>query len=373
MANTFLTPSIIAKQGLMVLQSQMVMAGLVYKDHGTEFTAAKVGDTITIRKPPTFVQKSFTGAIDVQNATETGISLTIDKHADVSVALTAKDMSLSLQSFTTQILEPVMRAHAQGLDDYIFSKYYQVYQTVGTAGSPPASLANVVAIDTAMNNAKIPLANRVAVMNPAGKGSLMGIDQFTAAQVRGDGGAALRDASMGRIMALDWYMSQNVPSHTRGTLTSPVVNGAVAAGAVSMAVDGGSASETMKAGDVFTVAGVTGYQFTVLEDATASSGAIATLKFSPAAPTGGFADNAALTVKASHAANLAFHPFGFALGVVPLELPQGAAYAQVVQNDGMAMRVVYGYDISSKTQTMSWDFLLAGKWQQPELAFRVLG
>lgn len=59
MANTFLTPDIIAKEALMVLENNLVMAGLVHRDYSPEF--AKVGDTITIRKPAKFIAKNFTG------------------------------------------------------------------------------------------------------------------------------------------------------------------------------------------------------------------------------------------------------------------------------------------------------------------------
>ena len=44
MANTFLTPDIIAKEALMVLENNLVMAGLVNRDYSPEF--AKVGDTL---------------------------------------------------------------------------------------------------------------------------------------------------------------------------------------------------------------------------------------------------------------------------------------------------------------------------------------
>ena len=47
MANTFLTPDIIAREALMVLRNNAVMANLVHRDYSSEFVAG-VGDTITI-------------------------------------------------------------------------------------------------------------------------------------------------------------------------------------------------------------------------------------------------------------------------------------------------------------------------------------
>ena len=49
MANTLLTPSIIANEALMQLQSNLTMANLVHRDYSADF--AKVGDTITLTAP----------------------------------------------------------------------------------------------------------------------------------------------------------------------------------------------------------------------------------------------------------------------------------------------------------------------------------
>ena len=49
MANTFLTPSVVAREALMVLENNLVMANLVHRDYSDEFV--QVGDTVTIRKP----------------------------------------------------------------------------------------------------------------------------------------------------------------------------------------------------------------------------------------------------------------------------------------------------------------------------------
>ena len=58
MSNTILTPEIVAKEALMVLTGNLVMADLVHRDYSDEFVT--VGDTVTIRKPAKFVPKNFT-------------------------------------------------------------------------------------------------------------------------------------------------------------------------------------------------------------------------------------------------------------------------------------------------------------------------
>ena len=79
MANTILTPDIIAREALMVLRNNAVMANLVHRDYSSEFVTG-VGDTITIRKPATFTAKEFAGTISVQDATESGVPVKIRSH-----------------------------------------------------------------------------------------------------------------------------------------------------------------------------------------------------------------------------------------------------------------------------------------------------
>ena len=377
MANTILTPSIIASEALLILENNLTAANTVFRDYETEFTGARVGDTITIRKPAAFTVNEFTSSITKQDITETSVSLQLEKHFDVSTEVTSRQMTLDLDGFSERVIEPAMVALAEQIDGYIYDQYDGIYNFTGTAGDPPDSLADLAAIDKILNENKVPMSGRVAFMNPAAKADMMAIDAVITAEKRGDGGTALREASMGRVMGLDFYGVQGVKSHTAGSQggqSGLLVNGTVAAGATTMNADAAhAAAATLKIGDVFTVAGVSG-SFVVTADATASSSAFTGITFSPAAPTGGFADNAAITVLDDHVANIAGHPRGLALAVVPLALPMDASgRAAIVSNRGLSIRVVQDYDISSKSDVISFDVLCGSKVIQPELLTRVLG
>lgn len=373
--NKFLTPKIIAKEALRHLQSNTVMAGLVYSGYTGEFTAAKRGDTISIRKPNNFTAKDFTGSIGIQNVQEERVTLTLDQHLDVSTAVTSKEWTLDLDDFANRIVRPAMIALNEHVDRYLCGLYRQFNQVAGTPGTQPTSLSDLAALDRAMNEARMPVAGRNVVVSPATKASMFGIDAVARADARGDEGTALREASMGRIMGMDWYMDQNIQAHTAGTaqtVTTLAISGEVEAGADTCAIGGGSGTETLLAGDVFSVAGVDG-TFTVMEDSTAAGGAFAGVKFAPAAPEGGFPDTAAVTVEAGHIANVAFVREAIALAVVPLELPQGAGDNAAYESyNGLGIRVVYGYDINSKTDTISFDMLLGAKVIDPRLGVRFM-
>jgi hypothetical protein len=252
MANTLLTPSIIAKEAIMVLQNTMVFAGLVHRNYSNEF--AKVGDTITIRKPSSFTASEWGGSeITVQNATESSVAVKMDKIVDVSFAVTSKDMSLSIEDFSAQFIQPAMRAHAQYLDSLLAGLYVDVpYYTV--VGSTPG-IADLAAIGRIMNQNKVPMDGRNLVLDPVTYAKYVVLDAVLHAEKSGST-EALRAASMGRVLGLDTYMDQNIKTHTAGAGTTgkaaiDLVAG-YSAGATSIHVDAVTAA--LKVGDLITIA-----------------------------------------------------------------------------------------------------------------------
>ncbi len=370
MSNTLLTPSIIAREALLRLRNSLVTAGLIHRGHEDEFKGRKVGDTITIRQPATFTAQEFTTTTTEQAATETSIPLVLEKHFDVTFALTAKDRTLSLQDFSEQLIAPAMEAIGDAVNAYVLTKYKKVpyfYEKV------PTSLSELPQVGKVLDVNKVPLAGRNGVLSPNAKAIMLGIDAVSRAEQRGDEGTALREASIGRVSGIDWHMDQQVPTHTAGTFEdgAPAVDGDVAAGATTMDINGGSGSETIKEGDVFTVADVEG-QYVFTADKTASGGEISGATFYPAAPTGGFPTGKAITIKPTHKPNLAFHKNAFGLAVVPLEIPDGGATGEYMSFEGMSVRVVKGYNISTKTELISLDLLCGAICMQPELATRII-
>jgi hypothetical protein len=72
-------------------------------------------------------------------------------------------------------------------------------------------------------------------------------------------------------------------------------------------------------------------------------------------------------------ANLAFHKNAFALVTRPLAAPGGAAKAESLSFEGISCRVVYDYNMNTKADTISIDFLCGVKTLTPELAVRFNG
>ena len=349
MANTLLTPSIIAKEALMVLQSNLTMANLVHCDYSDEF--AKVGDTVTIRKPAKFVAKNFTGQVVPQDITEGSVAVKLDRLRDVSVEVTSKELTLDIKDFSKQVIEPAVQALQQAVDtDLITVGVEKAKGTASVSGTPVIS--DIASVGKALDKAKAPRQNRRLVMPPEILYKYNTIDNFAKQCYKGDS-QALKDSEIGRVFTCDSYMSQNCPenqSATPGTATAYKVTGT--AGATQFTIsDGSAATGTIKEGDQLIV---NGYLYTVTEDLTLASGA-GTLKVDQNIPETITTPVSAILIKKAHA--LGFHRNGLALVTRQLELPMGASKAAIASADGLAVRVVFDYDASTKTDKISFDII----------------
>jgi hypothetical protein len=75
----------------------------------------------------------------------------------------------------------------------------------------------------------------------------------------------------------------------------------------------------------------------------------------------------------SYAQNLAYHADAFTLGTADLEIPQGVDFAARESYDGISMRIVRAYDVSSDNFICRIDVLGGWATLRPELACRILG
>ena len=204
--NNFLTPEIIAREALMVLRNNAVMANLVHRDYSDEFVAG-VGDTITIRKPASFVANEYDGQkIIVQDADEDGVAVKMDKHLDVSFAVTSKQLTMDIEDFSKQLLIPAMQAFADKVDKYLLGLKADINNKV-----PATDVAQNDVIDARayLTKAAAPLGDRRFVYGSDMETKLLKTDLFISAEKVGDEGTALREASLGRKYGMDFYVDQN--------------------------------------------------------------------------------------------------------------------------------------------------------------------
>lgn len=349
MGNTILTPQIIANEALMVLQSNLVMANLVHRDYSKEFV--KVGDTITVRRPAKFVAKNFTGQTSTQDITEGSVTVKMDRFRDITVKVGAKELTLDIKDFSSQVITPAMQAIAQAIDaDLLAVGISKAGKSASVSAAPVIS--DIAGVGKALDMSKAPRDNRRLVLPPTTLYKYNTLDNFAKQCYKGDS-QALKDSEIGKVYTCETYMSQNCPENqneTAGTAKSYKVVGTKDATQFTVS-DGSAATGTIKAGDQLIV---NGYLYTVTEDVTLASGA-GTIKVDQNIPETISTAVDAFIVNKAHA--LGFHRNGLALVTRNLELPLGNKNAYIASADGLGVRVVMDYDSDTKQDKVSFDII----------------
>jgi hypothetical protein len=368
MSNTLLTPAVIAKEAALVLENEMVMANLCHRDYSNEYQ--KVGSTVTIRKPATFNATAFSTTVAAQEIVESSVQVVLDKYYDITAHITSAEMSLDIVNFSEQVLQPMMREHAQNVDEIIFSEIYKTVAGHTAVSSTPVigDLANLMA---QLDLQKCPITERRVVLHPITQAKYAAIDAILHADKRGKS-LTIDEYRIGRVLGADYYMDQNVPTWASNSHDDVLAfKGAATAGATAATLDGGGTVGSLAAGDVFKVVGsdrgyllVTGS--TVLADATAEIA----ITFTPPLDAA-LLDNAVVTFQDAHKVNLAFHKNAFALVSRPLEPYIGGVLCSTENYKGISCRVALDGDTVAKTNRISVDILFGVKTLDKELAARL--
>lgn len=410
MADSILTPTIIAKEALIQLDNNLQMGNLVYRDYEKEFGPTKIGSTVTIRRPVQFTVT--TGAtISLQDVQEGSLTLSVDTQKHVDFDFLTTDLTLSIFDFSTRYIKPAMIQLANAIDSDLLGLYKYVNNWVGTPGNTINSITDWNVAPQRMAERSVPMdGNVAAVLTPSDWYGLSG--NLSGLYIENVASQALKGAKLPQLSGIDVYMDQNVKNHLVGTITGTPLMTVTAAGAAdvtygaaltsmtsSVTVDGfGGTNNVVNAGDVFTISNVyavnhvTKAKLDFLQPfVVISAGAIATstitMTIYPAVITTGPyqtvdsspADNATVTFVGSSATNyrqnLAFHRDAFALVTVPIVAPpanSGVAFSSQTYK-GLTVSYATQFDITNYRQIYRFDVLYGVKAVDPRLACRVSG
>ena len=404
MSNSVLTTDVIAKEALNILENELVMAKLVHRGLEDEFdkkiNGYNVGETVSIRRPTDFTVRDGATA-SVQDIVEGTTSLTVNKQKGVDFAFTSKDLTLNIKDLSERVIKPAMVQLANQVDADLMALYKFVPNWVGTAGQTINSYTDFALAPQRLDEYSVMADGRSAVLSPADHWGLLGSQ--TALYMQDVAKGAYRKGALGEIGGVDTFMAQNVPSHTVGAdVTTVTVNQAITTATTTYA----SVKDTMtqsiniaggdlNAGDVFTIADVNAVnpvtkaslgfakQFTVI------SYSANTLVFYPAmiwtgafqnvAVTAGVTDlntkaiTAVGTAGTSYRQNLVLHKNAFALAMVPMVAPPGAAEVSRQSYKGTSVRIIPVYDGTNDVSMYRCDILYGVKAIDPRLAVRLSG
>jgi len=398
--NALLTITMITREALRVLENNLTFTKQVNRQFDDKFgvDGAKIGTVVNVRKPPRYTTRTGQ-ALDLQDAVETQVPVTLDTQAGVDLAFSSQDLALSIDDFSDRFIAPAIAAVANRIDAAGMARYVDIYQAVGTPGTTPNALLTYLLAGVQLNNSAAPNdGQRSVTISPLMEATLVdalkGLFQQASSIAE-----QYASGTMGRTAGFKFSMDQNVQTHTYGAYGgTPLVNGASQTGS-SIITDGWtSGASTLNRGDTFTMAGVFSINpqsrqstnqlqnFVVTQTISDTTGNM-TISISPSIITSGSgqtvsgspADNAAITVAGATGAvspqGIAMHKDAFTLVTADLPLPRGVDMAARVSDKqlGISIRMVRAYDINLDRFPCRFDVLFGWSTLRPELACRVQG
>lgn len=407
-SNVLLSTAEITYEAATRLKNRLKFAMMINRQYSSKFAqeGAQRGDTISVRMPVRYIVHDGPVA-NPQPIRETYKDLTLNYQKTLAATWTSKDRTLSMENFAQRYLDPAIDAVANEVDRVILADAYsQIYHVFGTPGVRPADSQLFLDAQARMLNQATPMDRPwQALLSPLSQASMVKALQglFHSGPVL-DGQyrrGRMQDTSFG----FDFDFSQNMPTHTIGTLGgSPIVTVAGQTGTTLLTSGWTATTATLRAGDVFTIGGVfeinpmsrqsTGQlqQFRSRALATADGSGLMTILIDPAI-TPPNADGTVVqyqTVSASPAAsaplvivgaaststpqNLCFHPDFMTLGFADMAMPpEGAGRAYRIQDEdtGLSFRVWEGADWTTDRHGFRIDFLFGTLVIYPSWACRV--
>lgn len=428
MANALVTSTVVTNEVLRIAHNASAFLGNMNTDYDDKWQGQyKPGQTVNARRPVQFTHRTGSTA-NIQDITESSVPVTVQPELGIDFAVSSNDLALAVGSngnvskeFKTRYLQPAGLKIAAILDYSIASIIKNAsHQMVGTPGTPPASIADILNAQVPLDRMSVPRDGmRMAAIEPGANANIVAglATLFNNQQMLGD---QYKTGVLKTGLGLDFAMSQNVPSHTVGPLGgTPLVNGAnqglTNAGLTdnpfalntSLITNGWTAAVAarLNQGDTFTLAGVfsvnpetkasTGVlqQFVVIGPTAAAPGPVSsdvsgnlTMAISPAIIAGGAFQNvtarpasgAALTITSgaantTYTNNIIWHRDAVTFVSPKQELPGGmdmAYQASMADEGSISLRFVRGFDITNNRFISRFDVLWGAAVTLPNFVVR---
>lgn len=420
MANALITSTIITNEVLRIAHNSSVFLGNCNTDYDKAWKGQyKPGQTVNARRPVQFTHRTGSTA-NVQDVTESSVPITIQPELGIDFAVSSNDLALSIGSngtvdsaFKMRYLQPAGLKIAAILDFSVGTILKNgLHQMVGTPGTPPASVADIMNAAVPLDRMSVPRDGmRMAAIEPTANASIIA-GLATLFNNQAMLGEQYKTGVLKTSLGLDFAMSQNVPSHTVGPLGgAPLVNGAgqglINAGSTdnpfalttALVTNGwtAAAAPRVNQGDTYTCGifsvnpetkASTGVLQSFVATANASSDAAGNLTIigSPAIIAGGAYQNvtarpasgAAIVITSgaantTYSNNLIWHRDAITFVSPEQELPRGmdmASTASLADEGGISLRFVRGFDISLNRFVSRFDVLWGAAVVLPNFGVR---
>jgi hypothetical protein len=405
MSQTILTPTAVTREAGRILHQKLNFVGNIDRQYDDRFakSGAKIGENLAIRLPNQYTVRSGK-ALSAQESNETSTTLAVATQKGVDLNFSSAELTMSLDDFSSRILEPAMSVLAASIESDALSMYKEVNKEVSDVGAALA-YANVLQAGKKLTDDLTPQDGRTLLLSTQNN-----LDLVTGTAALYNDRTKVSDQYRKGLVGNDFfgfdqvYQNTMMPLHTTGTddgtgdYLTDIAAGEANGSAGLINVDTGAGSFIK--GDIVMIESLyavhpetkvsTGklMQFVVTATSTPGAGG-ASLAIYPNIVTSGARQNCtgladgkkilklesdestAIAASADYYVGLAFHKEAFAFATADLVMPKGVDFAAREVMDGISIRVVRQYDINNDNLPCRLDVLYGYKAIRPELACRL--
>jgi len=390
MANTILTPTAVTREALRVLHQKLNFIGTINRQYDDSFAkdGAKIGDSLKIRLPNQYTYRRG-AVIQTQDTAESSTTLQVASQGGVDMNFTSAELTMSLDDFSTRIIEPAVAVIAANMEYDAILMYRDVYQAVWNSGSA-LTRAHVGAGRAILQDALTPPTKRTMNLSTQMHQDLLD-NSSGLFNNQTEIGRQYLEGSVGKFGGFDVMENSLWPTNTRGAANASYVcntSTGITSGSASITLSGGSGSSAV--GDVFTIDGVfkvhpeTKQSTGVLQQFVVVTAGTTTQVVSPTPVTSGATQNVTIvspgasktviflgTASGTDNTGLLYHKDAFTFATADLIMPKGVDMAAREVMDGISMRLVRQYDINNDAMPCRLDVLYGYKTIRPQLACRL--
>ncbi|MGY1436692.1 P22 phage major capsid protein family protein [Streptomyces reniochalinae] len=210
---------------LALLDRQVVLANLIARDSGAEFTGAK-NDTVNIKRPTRLagseqdLRADNSAGIESENLNEWSIPVKLDKHIYSAVDLSDAELTLDVTNFAEQVLAPQTHTVARRIERATAAKL-QTAPSIGSVetdenGDPVDARAvrrALVKARNKLNRNDVPLTGRVAIVGADVESALLNDPDLVPVDTSGSS-EVLREATIGRLAGFNIVVNNDVDPRT---------------------------------------------------------------------------------------------------------------------------------------------------------------
>lgn len=388
MANilTEVTPKLLA-QGLMALRENAVTPRLVNRQY--EGLAGQKGSTIDVPIPSAIqaqaVSPSATPPATADVAPES-VPIALDQWFEAPFYMTDKDILEAQEGTLPMQASEAIKAIANNVDQYILGLYKGIYGYTGVTNAIAfaADTSDGTQLRRVLNNQLAPMDPRYGIVSPDVEASMLQLRAFQDSSWAGDT-EAIREGRISRRLGFDWFMNQNIPTHTMGTAISggstiTLVSDSDA-GDTSVTLAVGSGTATLVKGDVISIAGDS-ENYTVTSNSVTLTTSGVAVSISPKLRVAVDGSSTAVAVtghpapasQTQYEVNLGMHRDAIAFATRPLANPEDGLGAVVRSAADPVSGLTLRLEVTREHKRTRWSFdiLYGAQLVRPELAARLV-